>query len=116
MLIGIRIKRLIRAFEFVSMLIFTVQIFYCCTIFHYSYRLEDRGELISVKFSYDKKILAVQRSPRAVVCYSNLFYCLDHRIMKHVDTIIMIMAIMNICLFEFHFNFADHMLKTLWIQ
>lgn len=31
-----------------------------------SLRLEDRGELISVKFSYDLKILAVQRSIRAV--------------------------------------------------
>ena len=30
-------------------------------------RMEDRGEVISVKFSYDMKILAVQRSQKSVV-------------------------------------------------
>ncbi|XP_064605810.1 regulator of MON1-CCZ1 complex-like [Liolophura sinensis] len=31
-----------------------------------TFRMEDRGELSSIKFSYDMKILAIQRSPKSV--------------------------------------------------
>jgi hypothetical protein len=32
------------------------------------YRMEDRGDVISIKFSSDMKILAIQRSQKSVVC------------------------------------------------
>ena len=40
--------------------------------------MEDLGEVISIKFSYDMKILAIQRSDKSVVSYiSFLCYCTE---------------------------------------
>lgn len=40
---------------------------FCFVSIHSNFRMEDKGQVISIKFSHDLKIVAVQRSQRSVV-------------------------------------------------
>ena len=45
-------------------------------------RMDDRGEVISIKFSYDMKILAIQRSDKSIVSFFFL-HCVVHGIVSY---------------------------------